>query len=59
MIGRHGQGIEIFDEGAISGIAKFSFFIEIGKAQDLGDIPFFLNSPQEFRQRYPPSPTQM
>ena len=52
VIGRHGQGIEILDEGTVAGIAKCPFFIEIGEAQDLGKVFLFLNGPQEFRQRH-------
>jgi hypothetical protein len=51
MIGRHRKGVEIFDEGAITGIDEFSFSIEIGKAQDVGEISLLLNGTEKFSER--------
>jgi hypothetical protein len=51
MISRHRKGVEVFDEGAISGVDEFVFFIEIGKAQDVGEISLLLNSPEKFSER--------
>jgi hypothetical protein len=50
VIGRHRKGIEIFDEGTITGIDEFSFSIEIGKAQDVGEISLLLNGAEKFSE---------
>jgi hypothetical protein len=51
MIGRHWKGVEIFDKGTIAGIDEFSFLVEIGKAQDVGEISLLLNSAEKFNER--------
>jgi hypothetical protein len=50
MISRDGKAIEIFDERPISGIDEFFFFIEIGKAQDFGEISLLFNRTEKFSQ---------
>jgi hypothetical protein len=51
MISGHRKGVEVFDEGAISGVNEFAFFIEIGKTQDVGEVSILLNGLEKFSER--------
>jgi hypothetical protein len=51
VVCRHRKGIQVFDEGTITGIDKFPFIIEIGEPGDFGEISLLLDGTEKFSQR--------